>query len=181
MRCLLPPDAPEHVCDIRRRTVLVAAPAAGADWSVRVPVAEAWMVRGLTATLVTSAVVANRAPRLEVADEQDVISRFQPGRAPAASQTTRWGLVIGGPSSANTSSTIGTWGGPTELLIHPGRILQVVTENLDVGDQWSAIALDVVVELNRGAGAAKRYAAWRARQDQALPADRLAAGDPYGG
>lgn len=181
MRCLLPPDAPDHVCDIRRRTVLVAAPAAGADWAVKVPVAEAWLVQGLTATLVTSAVVANRAPRLEVADEEVIISRFQPGRAPAASQTTRWTLVTGGPSASNTSSTIGTWGGPTELRIHPGRTLQVVTENLDVADQWSAIALDVIFELNRGAGAAKRYAAWVRSQQAALPSDRLASGEIYRG
>ncbi|HEY5985050.1 MAG TPA: hypothetical protein VIV12_01520 [Streptosporangiaceae bacterium] len=181
MRCLLPPTAPEHVCDIRRRTVLVADPAAGADWSVRIPVAESWLVQGLTATLVTSAAVANRAPRLEVTDEGVIISRFQPGRAPAASQTVRWSLVTGGPSAANTNSTIGTWGGPTELLIHPGRTLQVITENIDVADQWLAIALDVIFELNRGAGAAKRYAAWVTSREAALPSDRLAAGDPYRG
>ncbi len=181
MRCILPPYAPEHVCDIRRRIVQVANPAAGADWSVQVPGSEAWDVRSLVATLTTSAVVANRAPRLELAEVGIVNARFQPGRAPAASQTTRWSLVTGGPSASNTSSTVGTWGGSSELIVWPGQVIQVVTENLDAGDTWTEIALDVIFELNRGRGAAKRYAAWVQSQEAALPADRLAVDDIYRG
>src|SRR5580765_5947487 len=46
----------------------VANPAAGADWSVTVPAGHLWELLGITATLTTSAAVANRAAAIVLGD-----------------------------------------------------------------------------------------------------------------
>jgi len=179
-RCLLPPDAPEHWCDIRHRTIQVASPAAGADWSVQAPVAEAWSVRGIFAQLGTSAVAATRVPQLRLIDPFGVLLAMQPSQGVAANSTMRFSLTVGGPAGGNSSGGASNWGGPDPFIVWPGYTLAVVTPTIDVADQWSLIALDVLFELNRGAGAAKRFADWRRSQQADLPAQRLrgGAGDP---
>lgn len=128
-----------------RKTVLVSNPAAGADWSVTVPAGEFWHIQSLTATLATSAVVGNRAPRLEISDGVNRIDEIQPSTVQAASiAAQRWGMSPGGATPANSNgANVGGWGGPQPFLLSPGYILSTSTVNLDVGDQWSQIALDV--------------------------------------
>lgn len=127
-----------------RKTVLVANPAAGADWTVTVPAGEFWDVQSLTATLTTSAVVGNRAPRLEVSDGVNRINEIQPSTIEAASLAVRWGMSGGGSTGSNSNGAgIGGWSGPSPFLLNPGYIISTSTVNLDVADQWSQIALDV--------------------------------------
>ncbi len=171
--CLLPPGAAPHVCDIRRRTVQVPDPAVGTDWSVQVPGSEAWDVRALFAQLQTSAVVANRGARLEYTDGTIRVLTLQPSNSQAAGLLIRYGLVPGGPLGSNAFGASVQWGGHEPFLLAPGYVLQVNTINLDVGDQWSQVALDVIFELNRGQGAARRYAQWREQQAAGLPDERL--------
>lgn len=175
-RCLLPPDAPEHWCDIRRRTVQIPSPAAGTDWLVRVPVAEAWLIRGLVATLTTSAALGTRVPELRIRDEGVVISRWQAARGQSPSETDHLSIVQGGPAAVPTGAAFNQWGVPAEVTIHPGRILDTNTLGIDVADQWSEIALDVVFELNRGQGAAYRYAQWRRQVAGGMPDTRVESG-----
>jgi hypothetical protein len=178
--CLLPPDAPEHWCDIRRRTVQVPNPAAGADWSVQVPGAEAWSIRSLAALLTASAIVASRGPQLQVIHAGVVIAVFQPSQSITAGSASQVGLVPGGPAAANQFAGMIEWGVPDPFIVWPGLTLAVATRNIDVADQWSGIALDVVFELNRGRGAARRYAEWAKATEAGLPADRVRSG-PAGG
>ena len=171
--CLLPPNAAPHVCDVRRRTVIVPDPAPGVDWAVQVPGSEAWDIRALTATLATSAALGNRGARLEYTDGTTRVLSLQPSGIQAPSLTIRYGLAPGGPAGSNANTLAVQWGGHEPFLLAPGFVLQPSTVNLDVADQWTAIALDVIFELNRGAGAARRYAQWRQSQEGGLPDVRV--------
>lgn len=177
MRCLLPPSAPRHWCDIRRRTVLVAAPAAGVDWSVPVPVAEAWLVYGMRATLTTAAAVATREVALQVAMAGVVRATYKSSRQQTAGLVADYGLVPGGPAGLDATLATGAVGVPDDFILEPGSVLQVATAALQAADQWSNIALDVVFELNRGEGAAREYMEWRQSQADA-PAPAPIAGAP---
>lgn len=152
--------------DVRRKTVIVASPAAGADWSVQVPGGERWSFRGLVAQLVTSAAVGNRGPRLERSDGSVRVLSLQPSQIIAPSTTVRASLVVGGPLGANAQSQAVQWGGPDPFILNPAWILSTSTINIDVADQWSQIALDVLWEPVRGEAAQRRFDQWREAEEQ---------------
>lgn len=176
MRCILPPTAPEHVCDIRRRTVQVPAPAAGVDWAAQIPVAEAWDIQGMRATFTTSAVVATREVALQVVMAGVVRAVFKSSRQQTAGLVADYGLVTGGPAPLDATLTTGVIGVPDPFILEPGSVLQTATAAIQAGDTWTNIALDVVFELNRGRGAARRYANWARQQAAGLPDTRVVTG-----
>ena len=151
--------------DVRRRVIQVPSPAAGADWSVQVPGGERWSIRSLVAQLQTSAVVANRGARVEVSDGNVRVASYQAAQVQAASVVARHTLVPGGPAGANAQSQASQWPGPDPFILPPGWVLSTSTVNLDVGDQWSQIALHVLQEPVRGGTAARMFREWEEAEE----------------
>lgn len=137
------------------KTIAVPAPAAGAEWSVAVPGQVVWELLAVNCVLTTSAVVANRNASVAVADNQG--SRF--GRFVNAAV-----VVAASASSSTWAAGIGVFSGtgtvtaplPSPPLVVPaGGTVSSVTANLDVGDAYSSIVLEVrewnIVEIVQAA------------------------------
>ncbi len=142
-----------------RRTVLVPNPAAGVDWSVAVPGGKLWVVDSITAVLATSAVVANRFANLIVSDGSADVFSLPPNAAQAASlaRTLSWVSTYSGPSTFTNGNR---WSnGFPSWYLDGGYTIRTVTQAIDAGDQWSAIALVVDQYEVRGLERAlERYA-----------------------
>lgn len=140
------------------RTVLVASPAAGAEWSRSVPSGVTWLPLSLAYTFVSSAVVANRNPAVTFGDGTTVYGWTDTPIAVAASTTLRLAYMrgVGVSSQTGLASRVVT-ALPTVPL--PGNHqLASVTAGLDAGDQYSAIVLQVLEIRERSAAELARYA-----------------------
>lgn len=118
-----------------RRTVTGAAPAAGADWSITVPAGHAYRLLAVTATLTTSATVADRTPRFRLSDGDAVFLDIPAVAVQAASLAGvfSWARNLGSYALGSAQAV-----GIPDLILQPGWIASVLTDNLDSGDAWSA-------------------------------------------
>lgn len=123
------------------RVVPIANPAAGAEVVVTVPGGSVWRPISLVTTLATSAVVAVRGPSLIVDDGSTTVMRLPQGGTQAASLSVVNTWANGSGSPAGTSAT-GAQSVPLPDLVMPaGYRLRTLTNLIDVGDQYSAVAL----------------------------------------
>lgn len=123
----------------RWRTVKIADPAAGADWTLKAPGGTAWRIVSVFAHLVTSAVVGNRQTTLR-ADDQTRTWFAQEAPAVIPANTTIDFCGHTGAFVPSGSVLTLMWSLPSEgLLLLPGNRLLVSTANLGVADQWSLI------------------------------------------
>lgn len=147
-----------------------ATPAAGAEVSIVVPGGEVWLVLAMSAQLVTSAVVANRAPSVVLDDGTRVMYRFGSGAAIPASTTTQ---VTAASDAVSQSSVAGlgvVMALPAAAVLTAGWRMRTITQLIDVGDQYSAVtAWLVVCKLGD-----TMLEAWRHRSER-----RFEAGEPF--
>lgn len=127
------------------RPVTVAAPAAGADWSVKVDGGEVWMVLDGTATLATSVAVASRSPRLIGTDGNVTYRRVGAGVDQAASLTVAYSINPGAGAGNTAGASSAAWPTPVPLVVPPSHSIGTNTGAIQAADQWSAIALLVLV------------------------------------
>lgn len=129
-----------------RTTVLVASPAAGADWSSAVPGSHLWQLLAVKARLVTSAVVANRAVRLILGDGVQTFAILPAAAVQAATATVDYTWVAGtSPATVDQAAVA-----PLPLLtLQQTWTIGTSTRLVDVADQWSAIVLLVTDTLAR--------------------------------
>lgn len=125
------------------RTVAVPNPGAGLEWSAAVPSGAYWELLSIVATLSTSAVVANRAPRFQVTDEQsNVIDSISGGTITTAGGAARYSLMAG--LGATITTGVGSSSLPSPpLLLLPGWSIVSSTVAIDAGDLWSGVRLQV--------------------------------------
>ena len=129
---------------INRKTVQVAQPGAGLDWSVTVDGGEIWIPVSIAAQLVTSAVVANRDPRLEISNSDGTIAYVATNAAEVASLTHRLCWVRGyGAVTNDTTGHVHTYPLP-DVALMPGETVASVTTNIDAGDQWKNVRVTVL-------------------------------------
>jgi hypothetical protein len=123
---------------------LVPTPAAGAEWSVVVPNGSVWDVLTARAVLNTSAVVANRNVRVTVSDGTTELGRVGAAVAQPASivGVHSFGLQDA-PDFAGAGGLTFNHPLPATRVVGNG-VIASLTQNLDVGDQWSGIALQVM-------------------------------------
>lgn len=134
-RRLLPAFAPET---IRRENV--TNPAAGADFVLTVPGGRIWRLLSLRAQLLTDANAANRNVTLRVDDGNGDFAHYPFNTTHAASIDRRYCWVWGPTSAFEASGSSGNLVQPgPQFLLLPGWRLEVVTGNVQAGDQWSAI------------------------------------------
>lgn len=119
----------------------VSNPAAGADWSQSVPGSHLWTVRAVTATLATSAVVANRQARLILGDGTNTFATLTAPAVQAASLTHVYTWAIGVTPVALGLQQLSAM---AILDLPVGWTIGVSTLALDAGDQWSAIRLSLI-------------------------------------
>lgn len=126
------------------RTVPVTTPAAGANFAVVPPGESTWALVALTATLLTSAAVGNRAATLNVTDGTNTLWSVEAGSVQAPSLTVRYSWVTEYPAfpTAAVGGVLVVPMAPTYMM--PGWSIAGATSGLDVADQWSAISATVV-------------------------------------
>jgi hypothetical protein len=131
------------------RSITGTNPAAGAEISETVPTGARWRLRGFTATLVSSAVAATRRVSLVVDDGANINIAVQATDAQITALTRLYSGPNAGSYVVAQTSTIGLpFSDRIELLA--GARIRTITQNLDVGDDWSAPQL-LVEERIEGA------------------------------
>jgi len=129
-----------------RIVVPVDEPAAGADWSLTVPAGHLYHLVAVYGILTTDANVANRRPFLGFTDGQVTYLTIPPVAAIAASTTEYLNWTEHG--DAYNSAPCQMMGLP-ELTLEPGWTIAPTTVNVQVGDQWSSVALLVIDTMIR--------------------------------
>lgn len=125
------------------REVIVAAPAAGVEWTATVPAGSSWEVLLVKSVLATSAVAGARVPALVVKDgDGNAVARFNPGVTLAANGSSVVTYVAGAGATPVQSGFVAPL--PTPPLIMPAAwSFTSLTVSLDVGDAYTAIILQV--------------------------------------
>lgn len=119
----------------------VANPAAGADWIQTVPTGARWRLWATSASLTTSAAVANRSSSLRLDD--GVTPLWQAGHnvVQTAGITLLWTFTLGLANLVLASGTASTQPMLPVATLLAGWRIQSFTSSLQAGDQWSAIRL----------------------------------------
>lgn len=133
----------------RSRIVLpVASPGAGLDWSLTVPAGHLYQLLAVTATLVTSAAVANRAVGLVLSDDRNPFLTIPAGAVQAASLTGIYSWAVGAnPATLGIRSIAPI----PDLILPTAWSLATSTLLIDAADQWSAVRLHLLdVTARRG-------------------------------
>lgn len=122
----------------------IAQPAAGANFTINVPPGQTWMVQSVCATLATSATVANRNVGLTISDQAGNVVAVIPHTTNfTAGQTTRFSwMTTGSQGVAGWNFSIPS----AQFVVGPGWSIASITNNIQSGDQWSAIALSYTVK-----------------------------------
>jgi|SRR5215472_13024530 len=133
-----------------RKSQTYGAPAAGADISVTTATSASMRPTAISATLTTSATVANRIVTLKFTDFGGAViwqsaSRLSGASAQQASTTWtyQWGAVLGYeetvayPIGTGTESTTSI----PDIVINGGGLIQTVTSGLQAADQWSGLTV----------------------------------------
>jgi hypothetical protein len=126
------------------RRVLVAQPAAGANWTRTNDSGCTWIVHMVAFRLAASAVAATRIPHIRAAGGDDAYFHTTVNRATFVNQTRDYcGFAGADVSVADADVCTISWpsGG---LVLSPGHVIRSTVQNIDVGDQLSAIILTVV-------------------------------------
>jgi hypothetical protein len=132
------------------RTIKVANPAVGTDWSLVVPGGVVWEILCGTSTLTADATVINRRVVLTIDDGQTAVWTIEDEQA-----------ITNGVASVHSFYPTGAIQGIAQpagfqvmpyprRLFYAGDRFRVATTNLQAGDQWSAVAFDVLEYQVRG-------------------------------
>lgn len=119
------------------RSIAVADPAAGAEWSETVPTNARWRLLGVDAPLVTDVTVANREVVLTIDDGANIVAEITAAQNQAASLTRRYSFARGVQRGVSATATIINAPLPDALLLAGYRVRSVTT-NLQAGDNWGA-------------------------------------------
>jgi hypothetical protein len=112
-------------------------PAAGAEISETVPAGQRWKIKFISATLLTSAVVANRFPRLQFLRAGTMYARLPAGFViPASSSMTALWANVGATNTISSTATIAVL--PDLPPVEAGDVINTSTLVLDVADDWGA-------------------------------------------
>jgi hypothetical protein len=121
------------------RVIQVQQPLAGAEWKY-VHSGPSWFIpTSILAKLVTSAVVANRLPQITLTFKSVLCGQWSTAVVVPASTTA----FISASDAGGTSTLLNTLTieMPDNLIIADGMTLASLTNLIDVGDQYSGIAI----------------------------------------
>jgi molybdopterin-binding protein len=129
-------------------SLIINAPAAGADLTVTVPAALRWRLVSISASLTTSATVANRQPALQLDDGANVFALIPSGNTQVASTTATYtwgdGLVLSTAAAGqNTTAS------PGNCLLEAGFRVRTLTTGIQAADQWTAAWMHLARWVNQ--------------------------------
>jgi len=134
---------------IHRFARAIPNPAAGAELAVRPDGGRAWRILNMIFTFTASAVVANRNIQLNLSDGNTRTWRGTTAVVQAAASVQEYEAYPNAISGVSVSG-LALLALPIDgLWMPPGYVLTTTTALIDVGDQYSGIALDLV-ELETG-------------------------------
>lgn len=127
----------ERVPDV----VLVATPAAGADWSVHVPNGELWDVLSIRGTLTASSQAASRVVNVTYTTGDVEYMRSPIGTAIVASKVAQVSFIAGIAATVDVGLTYLGALPPHRSYVPGGHFIRSATDAIDAGDQWGAVAI----------------------------------------
>lgn len=116
---------------------------AGTDFGFALVVGQRWRPQSIFATLVTSATVANRQPRLQLTQGGAFYWEIAAVANQVAGTTTRYLWTAGGPNATGIDGTV-MQSMPSNAVLTGAASLGTSTFGLQAGDVWQAIT--VIVE-----------------------------------
>lgn len=118
-------------------SVVISAPAAGADFTVSVPAGARYRLISLFATLTTAVAVANRGVTLVVDDGVNILGQYPAQTVQAASLAVGYtfGDSVTGQASVQGFESVST---PGMMFLGQNWRIRSVTSNIQAADQWSA-------------------------------------------
>lgn len=134
-----PPTAAITGSDMVASVITIADPAAGANFTHTVPTGIDQRIVSLSGLLVTSATVATRQMRFTFDDATNIFAHCGSTTTTSASQTNRFGALLGGNQGGIAGSF--TEGSLPNIWLPPGFRLNSAIGNIQVGDQLSGIFL----------------------------------------
>lgn len=140
-RSISPLEGPGNV-----RFTQPANPAAGADFTIAPPVGTKWRVLSLQATFTASGVAATRNIRAQIFDNNTAraTGTFVANVGVTAGQVAAVTVAPGAVANATVPLNL-TIAFPPDVILSTSTVAQVFlrtsTQNIDAGDQWSAISL----------------------------------------
>lgn len=128
----------------RYRTVAIPNPAAGAELVIGMTGIGSWLILSVAFDLTTSAVAGNRLVDFLASDGTTSWFRAQAAAVQAASLPVHYSAFAGSSGAPAAGNTI-TLSFPGDgLFLEAGSTLRTSTQNIDAGDQYSAIGLRVI-------------------------------------
>lgn len=121
------------------RVIQVQQPVAGAEWKYAHSGPSWFIPRCIVARLLTSAAVANRSPQITLTFRSVLCAQFIGNTVVPASSSVIVSAADASPNSVGLPTLI--VGLPPDLMISDGMTLASLTGSIDVGDQYSAIAI----------------------------------------
>lgn len=134
---------------IQKRVINAPSPAAGANFSFRVPGGKAWQLLAVRATFAASAQAANRDVVLTLNDGTGLTSVTVPTVAAITAGLTRnitWANVGVNLTGTTTAITLPL---PSPWYMLPDETVVITVGSIDAGDQLSGVRI-VVLETNTG-------------------------------
>jgi hypothetical protein len=124
-------------------TLALGNPGAGADFTITLTAKTRTWVHSLTATLTTSAAVANRTPVFTIKDlAGNVLWSIAPPAVVVASKTIiyNFGEALTLGTDVNLNCTIPL---PSECLLEGAATISSATTNIQAADQWSSVNANI--------------------------------------
>ena len=124
----------------RLAVVSGSVPAAGNSPSLTQPVGCRWRVLGLQTTLTTDANVATRVPKAQIIPALGIGFEFpvNGGIALALTRVISWGAGVNPPVVAGSTAITGCI--PAEAFLNGAATINLITDNIQVGDQYTALS-----------------------------------------
>jgi hypothetical protein len=135
-----PETPPARPTDGRGAIVSItgASPAAGADSVEVVPAGRLWRLMSWRGLFIASATVASRSVTFQIDDGSNNLTREGQNNAITAGQGGQFFVYSTPFNGSDTGLNFFLWN-DSAIILGPGFRLKTVTQNIQAGDQWSAI------------------------------------------
>lgn len=134
----------------RLRTVAVSNPGAGADWSLTVPTNGQWRISSLNAQLAIANAGVARIVRIQILGAGGQLVWQSAAQQTGAINTTVQVSAAPGQVTTVVDTTTLNIAIPGLTLMNGTHVIRTSTSNINAGDQWSNIAVQVEEWLQVG-------------------------------
>ncbi len=132
-------------------SVILSSPAVGTDVVLTVQAGQVWSVRALRFLLTASAQVATRIPHLMIDDGANIVFQYSPASIQGTLVASSTAFIVGATTVGQDQALTGFSGATVQQFQLPDLVMpanwriRTQTVAIQTGDQWSQLALAVVV------------------------------------